>query len=520
MEIMDDKPKSIWKKSRTARTLFALACLITLDALFYAEENWRGWHAWQKFKQEWEAKGERFDFASVVPPPVPDEQNFAMTPIVASCYSGMLDRNGHELKSRNTNVVDRVKMSAAHNDNWPTNSTGNWQKSTMSDLSVWQNYYRALAVKTNEFPVPPQPQSPAADVLLALSRFDSTIAVLRQASKLPASRFPLEYDKGDPSSILVPHLASLKSSVQMLQLRTIAELQNGQSKLALADMELSLRLVDSIRTEPFLLSHLVRIAMLQLLLQPVYEGLAEHRWSEEQLVELDVELVKLDFLTDYRLSMRGEFTHHDITIEYYHQHPEQLVDHSGDDDNNHVMSFPVRIAWRLRLIPTGWFYQNRLRCARMVVEFYIPLADVNRGAFSPALARRGDAVLSAETKTFSPFNVVERMLLPGLDNTVKKFACAQASVDLARVAIALERYRLAHGDFPESLDVLAPQFIAKLPHDVINGQPLHYRRTSDGQFLLYSVGWNETDDGGEVGRIKYGAPNISEGDWVWRYPAK
>ena len=517
---MDDKPKSIWKKSRTARTLFALACLITLDALFYAEENWRGWHAWQKFKQEWEAKGERFDFASVVPPPVPDEQNFAMTPIVASCYSGMLDRNGHELKSRNTNVVDRVKMSAAHNDNWPTNSTGNWQKSTMSDLSVWQNYYRALAVKTNEFPVPPQPQSPAADVLLALSRFDSTIAVLRQASKLPASRFPLEYDKGDPSSILVPHLASLKSSVQMLQLRTIAELQNGQSKLALADMELSLRLVDSIRTEPFLLSHLVRIAMLQLLLQPVYEGLAEHRWSEEQLVELDVELVKLDFLTDYRLSMRGEFTHHDITIEYYHQHPEQLVDHSGDDDNSHVMPFPVRIAWRLRLIPTGWFYQNRLRCARMVVEFYIPLADVNRGAFSPALARRGDAVLSAETKTFSPFNVVERMLLPGLDNGVKKFACAQASVDLARVAIALERYRLAHGDFPESLDVLAPQFMDKIPHDIIGGQPLHYRREANGQFVLYSVGWNETDDGGVVGLTKSGAVDMNKGDWVWRYPAR
>jgi len=91
---------------------------------------------------------------------------------------------------------------------------------------------------------------------------------------------------------------------------------------------------------------------------------------------------------------------------------------------------------------------------------------------------------------------------------------------LARVAIALERYRLAHGDFPESLDVLAPQFIAKLPHDVINGQPLHYRRTSDGQFVLYSVGWNETDDGGEVGLTKKGYLDISQGDWVWRYPAK
>ena len=38
--------------------------------------------------------------------------------------------------------------------------------------------------------------------------------------------------------------------------------------------------------------------------------------------------------------------------------------------------------------------------------------------------------------------------------------------------------------------------IEKLPHDIINGQPLHYRRTDDGQFVLYSVGWDEKDDGG------------------------
>ncbi len=47
---------------------------------------------------------------------------------------------------------------------------------------------------------------------------------------------------------------------------------------------------------------------------------------------------------------------------------------------------------------------------------------------------------------------------------------------MARMAIALERYRLAHGEFPESLDALAPQFMEKIPHDIINGQPLHYRR--------------------------------------------
>jgi hypothetical protein len=93
---------------------------------------------------------------------------------------------------------------------------------------------------------------------------------------------------------------------------------------------------------------------------------------------------------------------------------------------------------------------------------------------------------------------------------------------LAHVAIALERYRLAHGEFPESLDAFAPQFMEKIPHDIINGQPLHYRRTSDGQFILYSIGWNETDEGGVVVLKKGKTPEVDrdEGDWVWRYPSK
>ena len=63
----------------SSQFLFGLACLATLIALAYAEEDWRGWHAWNQFKHEWEAKGEKFDLASSVPPPVPDDQNFALT---------------------------------------------------------------------------------------------------------------------------------------------------------------------------------------------------------------------------------------------------------------------------------------------------------------------------------------------------------------------------------------------------------------------------------------------------------
>ena len=40
-----------WRNFR--RFLFGLACFVTLLALFYAEENWRGQRAWEKYRRTW-----------------------------------------------------------------------------------------------------------------------------------------------------------------------------------------------------------------------------------------------------------------------------------------------------------------------------------------------------------------------------------------------------------------------------------------------------------------------------------
>jgi len=513
------------------RFLFGCACFATLIALFYAEEDWRGKHDWETFKSQWEAKGEHFSFASVIPPPVPDDQNFAMTPVVATGYEAVLDKNGHEIQPPDTNVVDQLGMSIYGDSDlvkWPDNVSGYWLEGVKTDLKVWQQYYRALAAKTNEFPVPLESHSSAADVLLALSKYDPAIGELRQASRLPYSRFPLDYDTEPPAAILLPHLAALKRCSQVLQLRAIAELQDGQSDQALADVKLMLYLADSIRTEPFLISHLVRIAMVNITLQPIYEGLAKHKWSDAQLDELEQELSKLDLLSGYEVGMRGEMVLCQIgNIEYLRRLPEQFPNLVGEGDSE-----THRMAQICRLIPSGWFYQNELRCVRLMLEFFLPTVNPNQRIVSPPAVRKADAAVEADVKHHNPYNVLERMLVPALGPASRKFAYGQSSVDLARVACALERYRLAHGEYPESLDALAPRFIPKLPHDIIGGQPsqgsgsashpLHYRRTSDGQFVLYSVGWNETDDGGAVVFYKgsSGRVDISKGDWVWRYPAK
>ena len=66
--------KSGWRFPR--RVLITLAIFATLIAIFYAEEDWRGRRAWENCKRELEAKGVVMDWEKIIPPPVPDDQNF------------------------------------------------------------------------------------------------------------------------------------------------------------------------------------------------------------------------------------------------------------------------------------------------------------------------------------------------------------------------------------------------------------------------------------------------------------
>jgi hypothetical protein len=519
------------------RFLFGCACFATLIALFYAEEDWRGKYDWENFKHQWEAKGENFDRESVVPRAVPDDENFAMSPVwiaeLKYIYQSQPKRAeawyGDKIYSVDvSNYFKLMPMSesdvAGTNWSWrlpePPGISGHWATAETTDLTPWQFFYRDLE-QTNpsaDIAITPKPQTPAQDVLLALSKYDPVIERLRQDSQLPYSRFPTTYNGDDqnPAMILLPHLGVVKGYAKVLELRTIAELQNGQSDKALADVDLMFRLADADRVEPFLICHLVRFAVLQIALQPIYEGLANHEWSDSQLAEMESKLSNFDFLTDYKFSMRGEMIFlQDGFVDYARRHPGQIFNLSFE-----TTSSPSLIARVIaNLIPGGWYYQNMLHDDRPMEEFYLPVADTNQNILSPAAVRRADSAVTADLRHVGPYNLLEMSLhaLLGPSITV---AYAQNAANLGRVAVALERYRLAHGGYPDSLDALAPQFIARLPHDIINGQPLHYQRTANGQFILYSVGWNEKDDGGVVIFKKGSTINIDreKGDWVWRYP--
>jgi hypothetical protein len=71
------------------------------------------------------------------------------------------------------------------------------------------------------------------------------------------------------------------------------------------------------------------------------------------------------------------------------------------------------------------------------------------------------------------------------------------------VALALERYRIAEGRWPDDLNVLVPRYLASVPIDPFDGQPLRYRRLqapSMAGVVVFSVGNNGAYDGGTLDR--------------------
>jgi hypothetical protein len=84
-----------------------------------------------------------------------------------------------------------------------------------------------------------------------------------------------------------------------------------------------------------------------------------------------------------------------------------------------------------------------------------------------------------------------------------KMVRIQANVDLAYAAAGmmtgLELHRLTHNAYPESLEVLAPEYLKAVPLDPFGSVPFHYRRMEQ-DYLLYGVGMNQADDAGNNGK--------------------
>lgn len=104
------------------------------------------------------------------------------------------------------------------------------------------------------------------------------------------------------------------------------------------------------------------------------------------------------------------------------------------------------------------------------------------------------------------------VLVPGAGSAIEKSEFAHQRRDAVTVAVALERFRRATGAYPASLDALVPAYLASVPRDLMDGEPLRYRLTESGP-LVYSVGMDRVDNDGRQARDADGKP-VTHQPWM------
>jgi hypothetical protein len=105
--------------------------------------------------------------------------------------------------------------------------------------------------------------------------------------------------------------------------------------------------------------------------------------------------------------------------------------------------------------------------------------------------------------------------IPNFSRAAQTAIRAETERQLTLAALAITRFEMRHGKFPSGFEELVPEFLAAEPWDPMSGKPLGYR-LKDGGFVVYSVGEDGIDNGGDATPTPPKKPGLWEGrDAVW-----
>jgi hypothetical protein len=356
----------------------------------------------------------------------------------------------------------------------------------------------------------------AAEYLKRTDRCLPEFEMIRAALKRPYAQ--LESECREPTGVYLQNFVAARVLTQTLAQRAQCYLLLNQPEAALRELTLVHDFSRVLTRRPLtFVAAMINGAVRGMYVNLVADGLRLKVWQESQLAVIQqqlkesclipptVEGFELERVSLLRTLQRGQL------VELIRTNQAVLPQLTESEMVKRLKDAKLAL---VGLAPRGWVYQNMVTVASLD-QGYLEAVDKSRGVI---FARKVDAAADKALQTlhqYSPGTFMAAAVFPEFSRAWQTVAKIQTRVNQAFLACALERYRLAHGSFPESLDALVPAFAQQLPPDVINEGPIHYQLQANGQFILYSVGWNGSNDHGIVSPGPNGSTNLAKGDWLW-----
>lgn len=506
---MDTPPTETLRVKRSFRLvtvakylLFLLVCITLLIASAYLIVNHRGQRVWEAELRRLEEQGLPLEVGSMIPPMPPDEENFAMAPVMipifdfstgsdSDPYEGDLVWNQPDAYNALKNLGGFLK-GLDRGPDWMTGHPIDLEE-IESELADDSRETGGDATRLQSFP----------RLRGELASLQRTLEQIDFALERPHSQFPVAHEDGPHA--LMPHLPILRDLSFVYTIRATLALADGNADEAFCNIASHFALAKSISGEPQLISLVIRSRMIRQALHPVWEGLRTRAFSETRLQTLQEIIAEIELLPHMERALTGQRFFAWMFIDGFPY---------SDTPPDAVVVPP-------RLMPTGWKKRNKAIASRMMEIHFKALFDPASRRFFP---ERFDAVADRVEAEFT--HAIDHHLSRGFFSNIialRRPVATQTSVDLAVLAVAVERFRLHHGRLPSDLNELVPAYLDEVRWEITSEREYGYRVQEDN-VVLYSTWLDQTDDrGNAVARSanthRAGSPALmrTRGDLVWSY---
>jgi hypothetical protein len=331
-----------------------------------------------------------------------------------------------------------------------------------------------------------------------LAKVSEALAKAREMYKHDQGQFPLVYTRTGLDSLLPEH-QDTRSVAALLDWDVLLQIHEGQVDRALRDCR-GILTCARLFEDPILIVQLVRMSLAAIGVGALERTVAGGEGPEAELAAAQKLLADEAAFPRLMVAARGErgMIHWLLTaLESGDLDPAKIVNVFGPDGKEKLARVPRGLAARpfhaavLNEL-THWVEITRrpLHEQRLLVEAW----DRDKAA------HLGDAGFLLDN--------YPAVKLTGSAQRV------QAVLEAALAAVAAERYRLAKRDWPRDLAALVPEYLAEVPTDPFDGQPMRYRRTPDG-IVIYAVGPDGVDNQATLDRTGRTPDGTDVGFQLW-----
>jgi hypothetical protein len=336
----------------------------------------------------------------------------------------------------------------------------------------------------------------------SLAQAEAARGEARKLIGMTRGRFPIQW--GRNCLEVMPQTQDARSAASLLRHEALLASQEGNAGAAIAIVRGLLGTARSVGDEPSQISALVRVACNAQAVDALERALAQGEPPATELEAVQALLEKEAAEGGFVQAARGERADMHRTVAAVRNGQLAIADLVGGKPGNLERNLG-------NLAGPALARQSHAHFLRLLNEYV--------EAMKMPLEEQMAAVKTLEVKIKKAkveYEILPALMFPAIIRVTQANQRGVGNLRCAYVAVALERYRHDHGEWPDTLDALVPQYLAAVPKDPMDGKSLRYLRRPDG-VIVYWLGHDGTDDGGKIDRVKYLTQGTDQGVQLWDF---